>query len=211
MVDNVLGTDEEAVSQARAWLGSGLLFDHLTSDIAQIRDTCSEEWGQSLKGLQDLWQKRRVQVRRRLAGSRRLKNEHLKAGDVVWKKNYNVDKFGNLFTGSFTVTATEGVTISIGDKGGQTSVCGIHQLKRGGAKIKIAREGVDIIKKAASAQTETELTRPALDESDLRQWRYAVMNEEAMTRSKESSGEDGRRHQHQRQQGAQGPETLTSR
>ncbi|KAF4740873.1 hypothetical protein FOZ62_011716, partial [Perkinsus olseni] len=81
MIDNVLGTDEEAVSQARAWLGSGLLIEHLTSDIAQIRDSCSEEWGQSLKGLQDLWQERRAQVRRRLAGSRRLKNEHLKVGD----------------------------------------------------------------------------------------------------------------------------------
>ncbi|KAF4649883.1 hypothetical protein FOZ61_000871 [Perkinsus olseni] len=108
----------------------------------------------------------------------------LKIGDVVWKKNYNADKFSNLFTDPFTVTAIEGVTISICDKEGQTSACGIHQLKRGGPKIKIAREGVDIIKKAASIQTETELTKPAFDESDLRQWRDAVMNEGVMTRSK---------------------------
>ncbi|KAF4749640.1 hypothetical protein FOZ62_029390 [Perkinsus olseni] len=99
-------------------------------------------------------------------------------------KNIYREVKSNLFIGPFTVTAIEGVTISICDKEGQTSACGIHQLKRGGPKIKIAREGVDIVKKAASVQTETELAKPAFDESDLRQWRDAVMNEGVMTRSK---------------------------
>ncbi|KAF4648573.1 hypothetical protein FOL47_003058, partial [Perkinsus chesapeaki] len=181
IAESSLGDDVEAVQQARQWLGSGLLFEHLPSDLAVVRQTCSDEWSLSLRALQDLWMERRAQVRRRLARSRRIKNEKLDIGDTVWKKNFAADKFSNLFTGPFSVVGIDGVTVSICDGDGSVTACGIHQLKRGGPKIKMESSSNDNTQKNATTQTTAELSQPAFDETDLKQWRDAAMNDGIMT------------------------------